>query len=204
MVKIWDWFKKELREMVPIWAFFFLCFALLSITLSVTLGRYQLERYQPPEFLICSLIVAKAVMLIGAFTARRWFLDRPLIYMTVWNTCLYSLATLALYYVDQVIKLVWRQHLAFGPATDQVVHRMAEPGFLLMAVWLIALMFAFCTIRELAGRWERSVSWMCSCGDDPHRSKPFARSRDLQYRHQPTSAKNATASKPPPAQALVR
>jgi hypothetical protein len=93
MVKRWDWLKRELREMLPAWAFFFLCFALLSIRLSVILGQYQLERYQPPEFLVGSLIVAKAVMLIDAFTARRWFLDRPLIYMTVWNTSLYSLAT---------------------------------------------------------------------------------------------------------------
>ncbi len=149
MSKLGKWLKKEFREILPVWAFFFLSFSLLSLTLSAVLSQYHVEVYTVPEYFLGSLIVAKAVILVDSFVKTDWFRSRPLIYPTLYNTGIYFVAALVVRHIEHVFKLVSRQHFGLLQANHRVFEAMTELNFWITIVWLIALIFAFCTLREL-------------------------------------------------------
>jgi hypothetical protein len=68
---------------------------LLRFTVSAVLGKYHIEISRTHEYLVGSLIMAKAVLLIDAFADREWLQGRPLIYPTLWNTGLYFVGSSA-------------------------------------------------------------------------------------------------------------
>lgn len=148
MKGIGHWLREELRAMLPIWAFFFFSLALLSFTLSLVLDNYHIEAYEAPEYLAGSLILAKAVMLVDAFKRER-FRGRPLLYLTLWETCLYFAATLTLRFLEELIKTSHRTHLTLGPASRMILHDMTGLHQLALMVWLIVFIFVFCTARQL-------------------------------------------------------
>ena len=149
MAKFGSALKKELREIFPVWLFFFLSFTLLALTLSKILDRYQVEVYEPFGYFAGSLAVAKAVNLVDIFLRTAWFRSRPLIYATLFNTGIYSAAALVVHHFEQVFKLMWRQHLGFAPANHKVFQALNDPRYWALVAWLVALVFVFCTLREL-------------------------------------------------------
>src|SRR5215470_8090362 len=151
MSKMWNWIKKEFYEILPVWAFFLFAMGLLSFTVSAVLGKYHIELARPHEYVVGSLIVAKAVLLIDAFVNKEWLRGRPLIYPTLWNTGLYFLAAVAFDNLERLFTLVWRQHFRFDQATREILSNMAEPRYWAVMVWLIALIAVFCAFRELIG-----------------------------------------------------
>src|SRR5262245_56521731 len=149
MSKTWKWLKKEFREILPVWVFFFFSMGLFSFTLSAVLGKYHIELAQPHEYLVGSLIMAKAVVLIDTFMDTQWLRGRPLIYPTLWNTGLYFLAATVFDRLERLLALVRREHLGLGQATRETLSNMAEPRYWAIMVWLIALIAVFCAFREL-------------------------------------------------------
>src|SRR5262249_29974336 len=136
---VWKWLKKEFYEILPVWAFFFVAFALLAVTLDVVMGEYDIDAYEPPEFLVGSLIMAKAVVLIDAFLKGEWIRRRPLIYVTLWDSVLYFVGALILHHFEQVLKLLSHRHLTLIQASSQALFRMTEPRFWGIALWLLPL-----------------------------------------------------------------
>jgi hypothetical protein len=149
MSRAWNWLKKEFREILPVWIFFFFALGLLSLTVSAVLGRYQLTLSHPHEYVIGSLIIAKAVVLMDAFMDKEWLRGRPLIYPTLWNTSLYFLAALAFDRIEEILKIMRRQHLRFPHALRETINGMGEPRYWAVMAWLIALIAVFCAFREL-------------------------------------------------------
>jgi len=147
---MWNWLKKEFREILPVWAFFFIAFGLHALTLSAVSKEYHIDMYQPFEYLIGSLLLAKVVVLLDFFLEREWFLrDRPLIYTTLASTLIYFVGALFLHYFEQSFNLMRRQHLTLVQANLEIIRPMAEPWYLATMAWLIIVIFGFCTIREL-------------------------------------------------------
>ena len=128
MSKTWNWLKKEFREILPVWLFFFLAMGLLSFTISVVLGKYHIELIRPHEYLVGSLIMAKVVLLIDTFVGKDWLRGRPLIYPTLWNAGLYFLGAVVFDHLERLFTLMWRQHFGFGQATREILSNMAEPA----------------------------------------------------------------------------
>src|SRR3954470_6688417 len=102
MSRFINWLRQEVREIFPIWLFFFLFFALLAITRSALLGEYDIKPGQPSEYFIGSLIMAKVVVLVDALLKKKWLRNRPLIVATLWNTLLYFAAALIVHHLEQV------------------------------------------------------------------------------------------------------
>jgi hypothetical protein len=150
MSKAWDWLKKEIREILPIWIFFFFALGLLSLTVSAVLGQYQLKLSHPHEYVIGSLIIAKAVVLVDAFMDKDRLRGRPLIYPTLWNTSLYFLGALAFNRIEELLKMMRRQHLLFPQALRETINGLSEPRYWAVMAWLIALIAVFCAFRELS------------------------------------------------------
>jgi hypothetical protein len=149
MANFGRWLKKELREMLPVWAFFFVSFSLLALTVSAVLGEYHVEAYEPFAYFAASLIVAKAVILVDAFLKTTRLRNQPLIYATLFDTGIYSAVALFVRHLEELFKLVMRQHLGLAQADHKIFEAMAEPRYWAMVAWLIALTFTFCTLREL-------------------------------------------------------
>jgi hypothetical protein len=149
MSKIWNWLREEFLKILPIWVFFFLSFGLLALTRATIFGAYRISPEESPEYLAGSLIMAKVVLIVDAFLTKRWLRDRPLIYITVWNTVLYFVAAMIVHHVEGVIHLMRHQHLGFAEANRQLLLLMTKPGFELLMLWVIALSFTFCMTREL-------------------------------------------------------
>jgi hypothetical protein len=157
MLNILKWLREEFRKILPIWIFFFLSFGLLAITRAAILGEYHITPEQPPEYLAASLIMAKVVVVLDALLKKMQSRSRRLIYVTVWNTLLYCVAALVVHYFEQVFTLMHHEHAGFANASARVIQAMREPGFLVIMIWLVALTFAFCVIREMIASigWQR-------------------------------------------------
>jgi hypothetical protein len=149
MSKAWHWLKKEIREILPVWIFFCFALGLLSVTVSAVLGSYQLTLSHPHEYVIGSLVIAKAVMLMDALMDKDWLRGRPLIYPTLWNTSVYFLAALAFNRIEELLKIMRRQHLRFPHALRETISGLGEPRYWAVMAWLIALIAVFCAFRAL-------------------------------------------------------
>src|SRR5690348_2043813 len=141
MSKITSWLKKELREILPVWAFFFVTFGLLAFTLSTVLGEYDLKLSDAPKYVVGALIVAKAIVLVDAFFEPKRLRDRPLIYVTLWNTGIYFCAALLLRHIDRLTKLTLRQHLGLAAADRRILDSMEDPRYWVTIMWIGILIF---------------------------------------------------------------
>jgi len=164
MAKTLKWLREEFRKLLPVWIFFFLSFGLLALTKNAIFGQYDIKPEEPPEYLVGSLIMAKVVLLVDAFLKARWLRNRPLIFITIWNTGLYFVAALVVHHLEQVLKLVRRQHMGFAQANGQVLQQMREPNFHLIMIWVIALTFTFCMTRELIRYIGKERFWQIFFG----------------------------------------
>ena len=149
MSRILNWLYKEFREILPIWTFFFISFALVEITKLSIFGEYHITPEEQPEFLVGSLIMAKAVLLIDSFFKVRREPGRPLIYGTLWNTGLYFVAAMVLHHVERIIALIRHQHVGFAEANREALLVLEKPTFVPMMIGVLALTFVFCMLREL-------------------------------------------------------
>jgi hypothetical protein len=149
MWKLLNWGREEVRQILPVWIFFFVAFALVGLTRTETLGEYHIKSSEPPEYLVGSLIMAKVVLIVDAFFKNRRLPGRPLIYGTLWTTTLYFVAAMALHYVEQIVSLMRRQHLGVAAANRQALVAMEKPLFWTIMASVLALTFLFCVLREL-------------------------------------------------------
>src|SRR5262249_50603474 len=149
MSKILNWLYKEFREILPVWAFFFISFGLMALTRMSIFGEYHITPEEQPEFLVGSLIMAKVVLLIDSFFKVRSEPGRPLIYGTLWNTGLYFMGAMVLHHVEHVITLIRHQHVGFAEANHEALLAAEKPTFLTIMLAVLVLTFTFCMLREL-------------------------------------------------------
>jgi len=149
MSKIVNWLREEFKQILPVWAFFFVAFGLVALTRIATYGEYHITPEEQPEFLVGSLIMAKVVLLIDSFFKIRREPGRPLIYGTLWNTGLYFVAAMVLHHVEQVITLIRHRHVGFAEANREALLAIEKPTFLTIMIGVLALTFIFCMLREL-------------------------------------------------------
>jgi hypothetical protein len=70
----------ELKQLFPIWLFFFLAFSLLRLTQSVILEEMGINLTTPSLVLMGSLIVAKAFLVLDWFSFVERYQGKPLIF----------------------------------------------------------------------------------------------------------------------------
>jgi hypothetical protein len=149
MSRILNWLYKEFLEILPVWAFFFISFALVGLMKMSIFAEYHITPEEQPEFLVGSLIMAKAVLTIDSFFRVRRELGRPLIYGTLWNTGLYFVAAMVFHHVEHVVTYVRHQHVGFAAANRQAILAVEKPTFLMIMLLVLAFTFTFCMLREL-------------------------------------------------------
>lgn len=147
-MKVLTTIKHELLTILPPTLFFFVSFCLLIMTNQLISREYDIPAVGFVNAVIGALIVGKAVLIMDQFRVINRFPGKPLIYNVVWTTGLYFVATLLFRYLEHLVRFLSR----FGNVAEahrHVVESIVWPHFWLVQMWLLVLLFVYCTLREL-------------------------------------------------------
>jgi len=148
MSRLRDKFKNELEELIPVTVFFLVAFQLLAVTQALMLEEYGIRATNFVAAAIAALVVAKVVVITDHVPFVNRFPDRPLVYNVVWKTAIYLAASLAVRYAEHVIHY-WRQTGNFPAANRLLFDKIVWPHFWGLQLWLLILLFVYCTLREV-------------------------------------------------------
>jgi hypothetical protein len=140
--------RHELSELIPVTVFFIIAFQLLALTQSLMLEQYGIRQSTFIAATIGALIVAKVVAISDHIPLVNRFPDKPLMYNIVWKTVIYFIASLLVRYAEHFIHF-WRQTRDVAAANRRLFDEIVWPHFWGVQMWLVILLFVYCTLREL-------------------------------------------------------
>lgn len=138
---------KELRELFPVWLFFFLAFSLLRLTQSIILREAGFDFTAPSLVLVGSLIIAKVFLILDWFRFVERFKDRPLVFDVLWKTAIYFVGSFVFYCVEQLIEVAIKEH-DLSLAWSRLEASFGTPRMWVLQLWLLVLLFAYTAARE--------------------------------------------------------
>ena len=130
-MKLLETIKREFFEIFPTTIFFLIAFSLILVTTQATLRQYGISLTGSGLAIAGALLAAKVVLIADRLPFVNRFPDRPLIYNTVWKSCIYLLVAMLVQYLRH-----------FGTATIWA-------HFWLVQMWLAVLFFVYCGMREM-------------------------------------------------------
>jgi hypothetical protein len=148
MGKLREKLKREFAELIPVTVFFLVAFQLLAVTQALMLEEYGIRATNFIAATVAALVVAKVVVITDHLPFVNRFPDRPLVYNVVWKTAIYLAASLAVRYAEHVIHF-WRQTGDFSAANRRLFEKIVWPHFWGLQLWLLILLFVYCTLREV-------------------------------------------------------
>jgi len=146
--KVGAWLVREFFEVLPPAIFFFVGFHLLAITQSLMLRQYGVRAATAANATIGALLVAKVVLVADALPLINRFPTKPLIYNVAWKTAIYVAAAFAVHYLEHLVPVWWRSG-DVAAANEQLLREIVWPHFLVIQLWVIVLLFMYCSMREL-------------------------------------------------------
>jgi hypothetical protein len=151
-LRLWKRLSWEARSLVPIWIFFLFSFSLLRLTQNVILRDAGIDVVPPSKVFVGSLIVAKAVLTVDRLRLFTRFEHGPIIVSVLLKTLSYLLVALVFQYSQGIYEL---RHRVLSDSAREVALRFTTARFWLIQTWLLVLILAFASARELARRIGR-------------------------------------------------
>jgi hypothetical protein len=148
MSDLWHWLKDEFHEVLPPAIFFFISFHIVAIDRRLMLRQYGLPLSSIASATLAALLVAKVVLITDMLPLINRFPDKPLMYNVAWKTAIYVAAALLVHYLEYLVPLWWRTG-ELGAANRLLVGEIVWPHFWAVQLWLVVLLFVYCTLREL-------------------------------------------------------
>jgi hypothetical protein len=139
---------KELRELLPPTIFFFIAFHILVFLRALMLRQYGIQLSSVAGATVGALVVAKVVLIADALPFVNRFPEKPLIYNVAWKTGIYVVAALIVHYLEHLIPVWWRLG-SVAAANRQLLDEVVWPHFWAIQLWLLVLLFVYCSLREL-------------------------------------------------------
>ena len=140
--------KHEIRELIPVIAFFFVTFQLLVLTQALMLEQYDIRVSSFLAATVLALVVSKVVLITDHFALVNRFPEKPLVYNVAWKTAIYFFASLAVLYLEHLIHF-WRQSGSLAEANRRLFDEIVWPHFWGVQLWLLILLLVYCAFREL-------------------------------------------------------
>ncbi|MBV9386812.1 MAG: hypothetical protein JOZ78_10340 [Chroococcidiopsidaceae cyanobacterium CP_BM_ER_R8_30] len=132
--------KREFRDLLPVWIYFFITFNALAFTKAMMLKDYGIQVSTFASAAIGSLVAAKVVLIADFLPFLEPFPKIPIIYNVIWKTLIYWL-------VGVVVQVI--EHIMFHGGFASTVEMLDQPHFWLIQFWLVLLLFLWCNVQEL-------------------------------------------------------
>ena len=140
--------KHELLSLIPPTLFFLVALGLLVFTKHLMLQEYGIRFSDFGAVIIGALIVGKVVLIADHLPFTNRFPDKPLIYRIAWKSFVYVVAAFIVRTGEELIPRI----IEHGSLHQGMSHLTAEviwPHFWVIYIWLSALLFTYCSLREL-------------------------------------------------------
>ena len=147
MSKVWATVKHEFHEVLPPTIFFLISFHIVVLDRALMAKELGLHLSSVAGATVGALLVAKVVLITDKLPAINRFPPKPLIYNVLWKTAIYVSASVLAHYLEHLIPLWWR--LGFRSANEHLWSKMVWPHFWAIQLWLVVLIFVYCSAREL-------------------------------------------------------
>jgi hypothetical protein len=141
--------QEEIVALLPPTIFFFVALHIVALIRLLMLKGTGIAAGVSVSVTVAALILGKAVLLADMLPFINRYPTRPLIYNVVWKTALYTLVALLIHYLEHLIDF-WRQTGGLVAGNRKLLAEIVWPHFLAIQILLIVMIFAYCTIRELA------------------------------------------------------
>ena len=149
MKKISWHFGKEFRKLLPALAFFLIAFHMLSASKSLILKQHGIIIHASTMATISALIMAKVVFLMDRLRFLNTYPRKPLIYDVVAKTVAFSIASVILFVVEELIRFsIKTGSLTAGWA--MIAGEINWSAFWLRQGWFSLLIFLYCLAVEFA------------------------------------------------------
>lgn len=140
--------QKEFKALLPPTIFFLITFHLLALTESLMVEKYGITLYNSAIATIGALIVAKAVLISEHLPFTNNFENKPLVYNLLWKTAIYAIIAVFFSYLEHMIHYINEYHNLLI-ANEKMIEEIVWSHFLATKIWLIFLLFFYCTINEI-------------------------------------------------------
>ena len=148
MSELWRRLKHEFHEVLPPTIFFLIAFHIVVIDRRLMLRQYGLPLSSMATATIAALLIAKVVLITDKFPFINRFPGRPLIYNVAWKTAIYMAAAVLIHYLEHLVPVWWRTG-DLVTANRHLATEMVWPHFWAIQLWLIVLLFVYCSLREM-------------------------------------------------------
>lgn len=149
MTRIGAAIAHEAREALPAFFFFFVAFHMIAITKTVTLNGYAISTGSSAVATLGAAIVAKAVLLVEKLPLARWFSGRA-VHSILWKALLFGVVAMLFRIVEEVVSVIAKGGSTLA-AAEHLENRLSWSHFLVMQMWLFALLVLYCLASELVG-----------------------------------------------------
>jgi hypothetical protein len=143
------WLLRELREMVPPTAFFFIGFNLIILTTNLVLADYL---HSVGNFMLATasaLIVGKAVLIANAMPFLRRYDGRPLIQPILFKSVFYWAIVALVRLLEHFIEFTLVDHNPMRDFTAHLVTTFSWHRFTAIQIWILVLFLIYVTATEL-------------------------------------------------------
>ncbi len=147
-MKLFRSIKNDLFEILPPMIFFFIAFSLILVTKQLILREYGISWTGFGAAFIGSYLIGKVVLIVDKLAFINRFPGRRLIWKASWKCLIYLLAAVLVQYVEHIVPLLLRQK-GIMEANRLFLSETVWPHFWLVQMWVTALFFVYCAMREL-------------------------------------------------------
>jgi hypothetical protein len=148
MMKIIDFFKHHLQELMVPAAYFLIVANLLVLTKILILEAYSLTPAGVAVAMAGAIILAKAVVVGDQLPFINLFSGKPLIFAVLWKTALYGVLGFLLRTIEELIPL-WAKHDGFLGAAEHFFSEVSWPQFWVIQLWLMVALILYNSVAEL-------------------------------------------------------
>ena len=140
--------KEEFGALLPPAIFFLISLHLVALVRVLMLKGTGITVGTSITVTVAALILAKAVLLSDLLPFINLFPHEPLSYNIAWKTALYTLAATLIHYLERLIDF-WREAGGFIAGNEKMLSEIVWPHFLAIQIFLVIVIFVYCTAREL-------------------------------------------------------
>ena len=147
MTRALGWLAHEFKTMLPSAVFFLITFHMIALTKAVILTSHGISVIDASTATVAALVVAKDILVVDKLPVAHYF-SGAVWHNVIWRTSLFYVVTLLFHVLERMASY----YLQPGPQTFHLEHIMewqSWPNFLIVQMWLIALLSLYTLIREL-------------------------------------------------------